>query len=108
SVAGTPTAQPAGSAVQITGAVSSPTSLDVAALASRNPQTLNLTLDGQTHLWKGPAMLSVLTEAGGNGHGGRDLPIRYVLATGQGGQKALVSWGEIDPIFMGTQAILAY
>jgi DMSO/TMAO reductase YedYZ molybdopterin-dependent catalytic subunit len=104
----TPAPQPSPGKIQITGAASNPLSLDTAALASRNPQTQNLTIDGQTHIWKGPPLLKLLEEAGGNGHGGRDLPIRYVLATGQNGQRALISWGEIDPIFMGTQAILAY
>ena len=115
---GTPTPEPTvgGSTtgrVVVGGAVTATLSLDVAGLGARNPQNISATFrtpggGTETHTYKGPLLLDILKEVGGNGNSGRDLPIRYILATGQGGQKAVVSWGEIDPIFAGTQAIVAY
>ncbi len=108
----TPASQPSGK-LTITGLVKSPLSLDVAALKTRKAQTVSAKLTeangtASTHSYSGPLLLDLLTEAGGNGNGGRELPPRYVVATGSGGQRAVFSWGEIDPIFAGTKAIAAY
>ncbi|HKP52259.1 MAG TPA: molybdopterin-dependent oxidoreductase [Chloroflexia bacterium] len=95
----------------ITGTVKSVLTLDIDALKTRKAQSLSVKFadeNGTAHTYKGPLVLDLLKEAGGEGNAGRDLPIRYVIATGADGQKAVLSWGEIDPIFAGTKAIVAY
>jgi DMSO/TMAO reductase YedYZ molybdopterin-dependent catalytic subunit len=99
--------------ITVTGAVTRTLTLNQAALAAHSQHTVSVTFrtasgSTESHTYKGPLLLELLQEAGGNGKSGRDLPVRYIVATGQGGQKSILSWGEIDPIFAGTQAIVAY
>jgi DMSO/TMAO reductase YedYZ molybdopterin-dependent catalytic subunit len=99
------------SKLTITGTVKSVLTLDIDALKTHKAQSLSVKFteeSGATHTYKGPLVLDLLKEAGGEGNAGRDLPIRYVVATGANGQKTVLSWGEIDPIFVGTKAIVAY
>ncbi len=106
----TPGTQSPGKLV-ITGTVKAALTLDIDALKTRKAQSLSVKFaedNGTTHAYKGPLVLDLLKEVGGEGNAGRDLPIRYVIATGANGQKAVLSWGEIDPIFAGTKAIVAY
>jgi DMSO/TMAO reductase YedYZ molybdopterin-dependent catalytic subunit len=111
SVTPTPGGKPAGT-VSVSGEVKSPMTFDVAALRTFTPTTVTATFteaDGsrRTARYTGPLLLDVLKRAGGQEDGGRELLGRYMVATGEGGRKVTVSWGEIDPIFSGTQAIVA-
>ncbi len=99
----------AGDSLLITGAVKTPATLNLTALKPIAAQTVQVSFGaGDNHTYKGPLLLDLLQAVGGDGNKGRDLPIRYIVATGQNGQKAVLSWGEIDPIFEGTKAIVAY
>jgi DMSO/TMAO reductase YedYZ molybdopterin-dependent catalytic subunit len=115
--ASTPTLDPRpptpGTQIQVAGAVKTAMTFDVAALKAMTATNVTATFteaDGsrRTARYTGPLLLDVLKRAGGEGDAGRDLLERYIVVTGEGGRKVAVSWGEIDPIFMGTQAILAY
>lgn len=109
-----PTTTGSGSnSIAITGAVKAPLTLTAADLAGGAAITVqtNFTLASggtEQHSYKGRLLLDLLKSAGGDGNGGRDLPIRYIVATGQGGQRVVLSWGEIDPIFAGRQVVVAY
>ncbi|MDQ6694758.1 MAG: molybdopterin-dependent oxidoreductase [Chloroflexota bacterium] len=94
--------------LQLSGVVNSPTSLDMAALKALPAQSVTANFTEGNHTYKGPLLLDLLHGVGGQGTGGRDLLVRYLVATGQGGQKVVLSWGEIDPIFAGTKVLVAY
>ncbi len=98
--------------IAVSGAVKTPMTLDGAALTSATAVSVKVSFTEaggtESHTYKGPLLLDLLKAAGGQGNGGRDLPIRYIVATGQGGRRAVLSWGEIDPIFAGKQIIVAY
>jgi DMSO/TMAO reductase YedYZ molybdopterin-dependent catalytic subunit len=109
---GTPVPQPSGK-LSITGTVKTPLSLTMADLKSRAAQSVSVTFTTsgggtESHNYKGPLLLDLLKEAGGEGNAGRDLLVRYIVATSAGGQKAVLSWGEIDPIFAGRKVVVAY
>jgi DMSO/TMAO reductase YedYZ molybdopterin-dependent catalytic subunit len=96
--------------LSVGGDVKTPLSLDVAGMAARNPQSVQVSFQSpaEAHTYKGPLLLDVAKEAGGDGNAGRDLLTRVVIATGQDGKKVAVSWGEMDPIFAGRKVILGY
>jgi hypothetical protein len=96
--------------ISVTGDVKTALSLDVAGMAARNPQSVQVNFQepDEAHTYKGPLLLDVAKEAGGEGNAGRDLLARIVIATGQDGKKAVVSWGEMDPIFAGRKIIVGY
>ena len=99
--------------IEVSGAVKTAVIFDVAALKAMTTTNVTATFteaDGSRRAarYSGPLLLDVLKKAGGQGNAGRDLLGRYIVATGEGGRKVVVSWGEIDPVFMGTQAIVAY
>ncbi len=105
-----PTVGSSSGKVNITGDVKAALSLDVAGMSARKPQSVQVNFQNPTeaHTYFGPLMLDMTKEAGGDGKAGRDLLTRLIVATGQGGQKSVVSWGEMDPIFAGRKIILGY
>jgi DMSO/TMAO reductase YedYZ molybdopterin-dependent catalytic subunit len=108
----TPIPQPTGKLL-ITGTVKTPLSLTTADLKSRASQSVSVSFAApgggtESHTYKGPLLLDLLKEAGGEGNAGRDLLVRYIVATAVNGQKSVLSWGEIDPIFAGRKVIIAY
>jgi len=108
----TPASQPAGK-LTVSGAVKTNLTLSMADLAAGKQQSQQVTFTEQggrteTHTYRGPLLLDLLTRAGGEGSAGRDLLVRYIVATGKGNQRAVLSWGEIDPIFAGTKVIVAH
>ncbi|HEX9990148.1 MAG TPA: molybdopterin-dependent oxidoreductase [Chloroflexia bacterium] len=108
----TPIPQPSGK-LRIVGAVKTAMSLTTADLKSRAAQSVSVSFAApgggtESHAYKGPLLLDLLKEAGGEGNAGRDLPVRYIAATDVNGQASVLSWGEIDPIFAGRKVIVAY
>ena len=105
-----PTPGTASGQVSITGDVKTPLTLDLDALAARPSHNLQVkfTEPDDAHTYRGPLLFDLLHEAGGEGDAGRDLLTRLIVVTGAGGKKAVLSWGEIDPIFAGREVILAH
>ncbi|WSG19455.1 molybdopterin-dependent oxidoreductase [Nonomuraea sp. NBC_01738] len=105
---------PAAGQVTLSGEVSTPTWLSVAALRAMPQREMTVSFECRTsgprrHYFTGPLLLDVLRTAGPRfGSGERKDRLRFLIAVlGLDGHRVVLSWGEIDPEFGNTAAMLA-
>jgi DMSO/TMAO reductase YedYZ molybdopterin-dependent catalytic subunit len=101
--------------VGVRGDVQSPRAFSVADLQALPNVTETVSFHGpagiEQHTETGPLLTTVIAAAGGlaiDPAVKNDKLRHYVLATGADGYGAVVSWGEVDPGFAGTRAVVAW
>ena len=104
--------QPTGTTLRVTGAVQKPLSLTAADLPSRSPVSVQVTYmaggQTETHQYKGVSLMTLLDEAGAKTADPNAMLTRYIVAAGNDGRQAIISWGEIDPAYSGVNVLVAY
>ena len=98
--------------LQVTGAVKTPLTLSLADLGKMPQHTLQsgfseLPDTEEAPTYGGVLLYDLLMAAGGGGDLGRDLPGRYIVATGAEGQRIVIAWGEIDFHFTNGPTLVA-
>ncbi|MGP4105216.1 hypothetical protein [Nonomuraea sp. KM90] len=100
--------------VCLTGEVREPVWLSMAVLRSMPQREMTVSFECRTsglrrHHFSGPLLIDVIGSAGPRfDPGERKNRLRFVIAVlGRDGHRAVLSWGEIDPEFGNTAALLA-
>lgn len=113
-VESTPTGRAGDGRVPLSGALREPGPVSVAALRSMPQREVTVTFECRTsglrrHHFSGPLLLEVLQAAGPRFDvGERKDRLRFLVSVlGRDGHRAVLSWGEIDPEFGNTAALLA-
>lgn len=104
-----PSAGPPTGTLIVSGDVATPLTLKVADLQSWPRKTVHIDEDGRAVAYEGVLVSELLKRAGAAS--GADLRgpavAAYVVATGNDGYQAVYSVAELDPIFTGSEIIVA-
>jgi hypothetical protein len=95
--------------ITINGDVAAPRTLKWPELAILPQQTMTVTIDGVTHVEKGPSLIDVIGYATPNilACSRNDLLRWWIMVTNQDGQSAVFGRGEVDTGFGNRPAILS-
>jgi len=95
--------------ITINGDVAAPRTVKWPELAILPQQTMTVTIDGATHVEKGPSLIDVIGYATPNilACSRNDLLRWWIMVTNQDGQSAVFGRGEVDPGFGNRPAILS-
>ena len=95
--------------ITINGDVASPRTLKWPELAILPQQTMTVTIDGVSHVEKGPSLIDVLSLATPNivACSRNDALRWWIMVTNQSGQAAVFGRGEVDTGFGNRPAILS-